>query len=248
MKKQCYIFLFFTVTIFGQNNALFDQGKEQYKAENYQEAITSWKKIIDSGQHSAATYFNLGNAFYKQNRIGPSIYYYEKALQLSPSDTEIRTNLAFAENARIDVIKPLPKTVFSKWYSSVTSAFTFEEWALFAVIFSFLFVLTFLLYYFSTSERLKRSFFIGSLISVLFFLGALILAYFTYGDEKSDVSAIIFTETVEIKSEPKINSDTAFKLHEGTKVQIVATDGDWLKIMLADGTDGWIPASDLKKL
>ncbi len=248
MKKLCYLLLFFSITMLSQNEALFEQGKEQYKAEKYRDAITSWEKIIDGGEHSAAVYFNLGNAFYKQNNIGSSIYYYEKALQLDPQDTDIKTNLAFAENAKIDVIEALPKTIFSKWYKSITGNFTYEGWAKIAVAFVFLFVLTFLLYYFSTAEAKKRFFFITSIISILFFVGAITLAYLTYGDDKKNTPAIIFSEAVEIKSEPKMNSATSFKLHEGTKVKVEAEEGDWLKITLADGKDGWIPATDLKRL
>ena len=248
MKKLCYLLLLFSMSIFGQNDALFEQGKEQYKGEDYAGAITNWKKILDSGEHSAAVYFNLGNAFYKQNKIGPSIYYYEKALQLNPNDVDVKTNLAFAENARIDAIEPLPKTVFSKWYSSIADTFTFEGWAILAVIFVFVFVLTFLLYYFGTVEVRKRSYFITAVTSVFLCFGSLILAYLTNTDDRRDTPAIIFAESVEIKTEPKMNSATTFKLHEGTKVQIEATDGDWLKITLADGKDGWIPESDLKRL
>ena len=74
-----------------QNRSLFEQGKEFYKAEKYIEAINSWTNIVENKQHSTALYFNLGNAHYKLNKIGPSIYYYEKALQLDPSDSDIKT-------------------------------------------------------------------------------------------------------------------------------------------------------------
>lgn len=240
--------LVITVSVSGQNEALFEQGKEQYKAEKYLDAIASWKKILDAGEHSAAVYFNLGNAYYKQNKIGPSIFYYEKALQLKPNDGDIKTNLAFAQNARIDVIKPLPRTVFSKWYASVANIFNFDGWAKLSVVFVFIFVLTFLLYYFGTVEGRKRAFFITATTAIFVFAGSFTLAYLTYTDAQKNTPAIIFAESVEIRTEPKMNSATAFKLHEGTKVQVDAEDGDWLKITLADGKDGWIPASYLKKL
>ena len=58
----------------------------------------------------------------------------------------------------------------------------------------------------------------------------------------------MFAESIEIKTAPKMNSDAAFILHEGTKVQVIDTDGDWLRISLEDGKDGWIPKSDLRIL
>src|SRR5690606_11993699 len=143
------LMVFLSFTAFSQNENLFDQGKELYKNGKYQQAIIAWMQILEKGEHSAELYFNLGNAQYKLNHIGPSVYYYEKALQLSPNDADIKNNLAFAENARIDSIEPLPKTVFSKWYNGISSVFTFEGWAVLAVVFSVFFVALFLFYYFA---------------------------------------------------------------------------------------------------
>jgi tetratricopeptide (TPR) repeat protein len=240
--------VFLSLISFSQNGQLFDQGKELYKNGKYQQAINSWMKILDNGEQSASLYFNLGNAQYKLNHIGPSIYYYEKALQLSPNDSDIKNNLAFAQNARIDAIEPLPETFFSKWYKNISGIFTFNGWAIVGVVLAFLFVLFFLLYYFSFGERRKRLFFASSILIVLLLVGSLTMAFLSYGDFKNDRPAIIFTDKIEIKTAPTMGSDVAFTLHEGTKVQITAKDGNWYRIALTDGKDGWIPASDLKQL
>lgn len=248
MKKLLYLLLCCSTLLFGQNELLFEKGKKNYKSENYTEAIANWTKIVKSEQQSSEVYFNLGNAHYKLNQIGPSIYYYEKALQVDPADTDTKINLAFAENARIDVIEPLPKTVFSKWYTSFARLFTYEGWAYFAVVFSMLFVLLFLLYYFGNSESKKRFYFSSAIVAVFLFLGVFIMAYSTFNDFKNDRPAIIFATSTQIKIAPKMSSDDAFVLHEGTKVQILDSDEDWLRIVLSDGKDGWIPKTDLKIL
>lgn len=249
MKRFVYLFIwlvpFFTLA---QTQNLFDQGKEQYRNGKYQEAVDSWMQILDKGEHSAALYFNIGNAQYRLNQIGPSIYYYEKALQLSPNDPDIKSNLAFAENARIDSIEPLPRTIFSKWYENFAEILTFNGWAILAVVFSFLFVGLFLMYYFSFSERRKRLLFASSLFASFFLLGTLAMAFFTYTDYSKNKLAIIFANEIEVKTEPSMGSSNAFVLHEGTKVQIIAQDGNWYRISLDDGKDGWIPATDLKQL
>lgn len=240
--------LFLSLSSFSQNSALFDQGKELYKNGKYQQAINAWMQILENGQTSSELYFNLGNAQYKLNQIGPSIYYYEKALQLSPNDDDIKTNLAFAENARIDAIEPLPQSVFTKWYTNIADTFTFDGWAIAAVVSSMIFVTLFLLYYFSYSERRKRLLFATSTIAALFLIGTVTMAFLTFGDYSNNQPAIIFTSQIEVKSEPSMGSSSAFVLHEGTKVQITAKDGNWYRISLADGKDGWIPTTDLKQL
>jgi len=249
MKKLLYLsILLFSILSFGQNDKLFDQGKELYKNGKYQQAINSWMQILENGQTSSELYFNIANAQYKLNQIGPSIYYYEKALQLSPNDSDIKTNLAFAENARIDAIEPLPQSVFTKWYNNIADIFTYDGWAILAVGFSIVFVILFLLYYFSYTEKRKRLLFATSILSILLLLGAVTMAFLTYGDYSKNQPAIIFASQIEVKSEPSMGSSSAFVLHEGTKVQILAQDGNWFRISLADGKDGWIPASDLKQL
>ncbi len=249
MKKLLYLFiLLFSFSSIGQNDKLFEQGKELYKNGKYQQAITAWRQILDNGEHSAELYFNLGNAQYKLNHIGPSVYYYEKALQLSPNDTDIKNNLAFAENARIDSIEPLPKTVFSKWYHSISEIFTFNGWAILAVAFSVIFVVLFLFYYFAFSERRKRLLFVSSMFFGILLIASLTMAFLTYSDYSKNQPAIIFASEIEVKTEPSMGSNAAFTLHEGTKVQILAQDGNWYRIALADGKDGWIPSTDLKQL
>ncbi len=249
MKKILFILVFLTgIIAVAQNDELFEKGKELYKAEKYQEALNAWMKILESDKHSAALYYNLGNAHYKLNNIGPSIYYYEKALQLAPNDSDIRNNLSFAENAKIDAIEPLPETIFKRWYKSISGVFTFDGWATASTIFSILFVALFLLYYFSVSERKKRILFTGSVISIFLLLFTLVVAFKTYNDYTKDRPAIIFAESTEVKSEPTMGSEAAFVLHEGTKVLILDQDDEWYRIVLADGKDGWIPTSELKEL
>jgi len=247
-KAPVFIFLFLSFATFSQNVNLFEEGKEHYRNGKYQQAIDSWNKIIENGQTSPELYFNLGNAQYKLNQIGPSIYYYEKALQLSPNDPDIKTNLAFAENARIDLIEPLPQSVFTKWYHNVADTFTFDGWAVLTTVFSIVSVTFFLLYYFSYSEKRKRLFFTTSLIGLFLMVGTLVVAYLSYDDFSRNQPAIIFANEVEIRSEPSMGGNAVFILHEGTKVQITDQDGNWYRISLADGKDGWIPATDLKQL
>ncbi|MFK5982177.1 MAG: tetratricopeptide repeat protein [Flavobacteriaceae bacterium] len=242
------IVVLFSIPNFAQNGPLFEQGKELYKAEKYQEAVNSWMKILEAKNHSAELYFNLGNAHYKLNNIGPSIYYFEKALLLSPNDSDIKNNLAFAENATVDDIEPLPKTVFYKWYLAVSEVLTFDGWAKAVVLFSISFVILFLLYYFSYSEEKKRLFFVSALFSILLLGMSLTMAFSTFDDTVKNQPAIIFSESIEVREAPSLGSETAFTLHEGTKVQVKEKDVDWALIEIANGKDGWIPLTDLKEL
>ena len=60
---------------------------------------------------------------------------------------------------------------------------------------------------------------------------------------------LLYTHSeVAIQSEPNLRSETLFKLHEGTKVQVLDIVDDWKKIKLTDGKTGWMPRKGLKEL
>lgn len=252
--KILYLFLVFISSyslVCGQENTnetLFEAANKAYNEGNYAEAIPQYKSILETGNHSAAIYYNLGNAYYKSNEIGPSIYYFEKALQLSPNDKDILNNLDFARNMTIDAIEPLPKTQLSKFIANITGKFSYNQWAWIAVICGFLCVLSFLLYQFAYETLKKRIYFIISFIAFLFILGTTAIAYQQYGKAQKDRPAIIFVQETKVKSEPNLRSNEVFILHEGTKVQVLDTVDSWKKIQLIDGKIGWIVADDLKEL
>jgi tetratricopeptide (TPR) repeat protein len=249
MKRSIYILTFFiSVFSYAQNNALFEQGNELYNDGNYIEAIDKYTAILDSGNHSASLYFNLGNAHYKLNHIAPSIYYYEKALQLSPNDEEIKNNMAFAKNMTIDAVDVIPEAGFSKIIKSTANLMSFEDWAKISVVSIFLFVILFLIYYFAYSSSRKRLAFIGSAVSIFLLMVALTFAFQKYNLDQKDRPAIVFAQEAQIKGEPNLRSEESFKLHEGTKVQILDTVNNWKKIKLTDGKTGWISNEDIKEL
>lgn len=246
----CVFFILFTIQGQPKDKAqgLFNEATQNYKNEQYKKAIEKWNTILDNGQHSAALYYNIANAHYKLNQVGPSIYYYEKALALAPNDTQIKTNLAFAQNAKIDTITPLPKTFFSRWYTLLVGQFTFDGWAVMAVACSCVFSLLFLGYYFASAEQKKRLFFTTAILSACLFILALTMASVSYKALQKNVFAIVFSQATDVKTAPKNSSDTVFVIHQGTKVQLLEADGLWSRIGIVNGIEGWMPSSDLKKL
>lgn len=243
------LFLLMGSISWSQNTeAIFKIGNDHYSQGRYQEAIDAYKRILDLKQESAALYFNLANANYKLNNIGPTVFYYEKALQLNPSDLEIRNNAAFAENMKIDAIENLPVNSVKRWINKVINYLTADGWAITTILFMVLFVLCFLLYYFGYGTARKRMFFSVSLLSLFLGLASLSFAFSAFAKAEKDNPAIVFASETEVQSEPTLNSTLVFKLHEGTKVQVLEEVNNWRHIQLADGKTGWLPSDDIKLL
>ncbi len=249
MKKLVYILTFLIGSLgFSQNEQLFEQANDSYNNGDFEAAISNYEAIIGSGEHSAALYFNLGNAHYKLNHIAPSIYNYEKALKLNPHDKEIQNNIAFARNMTIDAIDKTPEIGFAKLSNAVTNWLTFDNWAKLSVLLMVLFVVFYLIYYFNYGTTRKRLAFITAMSFLILMFAAVALAFNNYHLVENDQPAIVFAKETLVKSEPNLRSPESFKLHEGTKVQILDTVNNWKKIKLADGKTGWIPNQDIKLL
>lgn len=249
MKQLFYIITCLVSTVcIAQSNISFEQGNTLYNEGKYTEALTVYKSILDTGEHSAELYYNMANAHYKLNHIAPSIYYYEKALLLKPNDKDILNNIAYAKNMTIDAIDEVPDVGFSRLLNKFTHTFSFDNWAKLAVGLMILFVVLFLVYYFSYSTVKKRLAFVTSSFAVALSLIAVLFAFHKYELDAKDQPAIVFAKETQVKSEPNLRSVEAFKLHEGTKVQILDTVNNWKEIKIADGKTGWIISDDIKML
>ncbi len=249
MKNTIVIFIIFLGFIgSAQDTTVFGKATTAYNDGEYEKAIDLYSTILREGQHSAALYYNLGNAYYKLNDIANSIYFYEKALLLAPNDAEIRNNLGYAQQMTLDAIGTLPETGLARFYKRITNALSFDQWAYTAVVFMFLFVLLYILFYYFRYSTRKRWAFIGSLMCLFASLVTVAFAYIAQDDFNSDKPAIIFADEIQIQAEPNAASDAVFTLHAGTKVNVLEELNEWKKIRLTDGKTGWISAEHLKLL
>ena len=249
MKKLILLLLMLSFSaVEAQVDTFFEAGNEAYAEGDYQEALDQYNKILEAGKTSAALHYNLGNAHYKLNHIAPSIYHFEKALQLDPGDQEIRNNLQFARKMAIDAIEEEGPGGFQGLLDKATGVFSLTGWAWAGVTLMILFVMLILAYYFSRRSVVKRVFFI---FGVIFFIssGACVLIGFLQLREQMEQDyAIIFSEKVEVMAEPSGVSSEVLELHEGTKIRVTEDFQEWLEIELPNGTQGWIRKEDVKRL
>jgi tetratricopeptide (TPR) repeat protein len=242
------MFLLISTLGVAQNEDLFEKANQAYADGKYQDAVQLYNKILENGETSAAVHYNLGNAHYKLNHIAPSIYHYEKALKMAPGDKDVKNNLAFARNMAIDVIDDHTEDGFTGIFSSTTSIFTPTGWGWTAVISMLVFVIFFLAYYFTGKALLKRILFITGIFFFLLAVSSAVIGIMKQNMLENRSFAIIFSEEVEVKSEPNIRSTEVFSLHEGAKVKVTEDFQDWYEIELPNGSQGWVKSQSLKLL
>ncbi len=59
-------------------------------------------------------------------------------------------------------------------------------------------------------------------------------------------SAIVTKPVCPVKSSPSDGGNTVFVLHEGTKVRLLDSVGDWTKLEIPDGRQGWASTSTIE--
>ena len=246
MKHLVYIVVFITSLGFAQSG--FEKGNVLYQKGDYEQAIQAYESVLDSHQQSVELYFNLGNCYYKLNKVAPSIYNYEKALVLAPEDADIINNLKFAQKLTIDEVKEVPKVGFAKLVRDFTGMYHYNTWAWISIFSGLLFLGFFIGYYFSPATLSKRIFFIGMFMWLIFLSLSIGAGIFEKNHFANERPAIVFAEVVEVKSEPQKASPATFVLHEGTKVFVEETLSKWKKIELTDGTEGWIENEAIREV
>ncbi|KGL62527.1 tetratricopeptide repeat protein [Polaribacter sp. Hel1_85] len=249
MKKIFFLLLIIANSVTAQNvDSLFVSANNLYKESKFVEAIEEYKKVEAQDLVSSELYYNLGNSYYKLNKVGPSIYYYEKALKLNPLNEDVKNNLVFAKRLALDNIEELPQTVLQKFNNNYLQKLSYNQWAIVVVVFSILGSLLFLLFYFAEIPSKKRFYFVTSIVSFIFLFSSLFITYNQFNTSKKNKEAIVFAEKTEVRNAPTLNSEEVFTLHEGTKVFVLDAVDNWKKIKIADGKLGWIIADEIKLL
>ena len=219
-----------------------------YAAGRYQDAIRDYEALLKRGV-SADLYYNLGNAYYRTEDITRAVLNYERALQLSPGDKDIRHNLQMARSKTTDKITPESEFFFVTWMRAVVNAMSVDAWAQTALAALALAIILALVYLFAERLWLRKLGFFGGALLLLAFLVCNLFAYLQKNELTHHRGAIVMGSAVTVKSTPAANGTDLFILHEGTRVDIVDDQmQQWKQIRVADGKEGWIETSKIEMI
>ncbi|HTK83434.1 MAG TPA: SH3 domain-containing protein [Bacteroidota bacterium] len=241
------VLLFLVNQAFAQEASLqLNQANQLYRESQYEKAIALYEQIASNGYEDGALYYNLGNAYYKLKNIPAAILNFERAKRLAPHDDDILYNLRLANIRVTDKIEPVPRLFIIEWWNSFIGTFSTGIWAVVAIVALWCAALGAILFRISKSTLGQR---VGFLVCALCIIVS-IIGYIGVGQqyrkEYIDQAGIIFSPTVAVKSSPDAQSTDLFVLHEGVRVDVLDTVGDWKKIRLADGKVGWMTSADLR--
>ncbi len=240
--------VFCNIAFGSQAEDLMKQGNDYYQQKQYDKAAETYQKIINMGYEGVVLYYNLGNAYYREGKIGYAILYYEKAHRLSPGDNDINHNLTIANTKTIDKINTLPTFFLFQWWESLLALFSLTGWTYLAYLFYILLLAAIGIYFFAKKALIQKYSFFAGISSLVLLIITASLLIINLNRELNVKHAIIVEQTATVKLSPDPTSNDAFIIHEGLKVREEDHVDNWVKIRLKDGKEGWLPVSDLKTI
>ena len=223
---------------------LYVEANKALIAEDYNDAIVKYKSILEDGYESVELYYNLGNAYYRSEQLGKSIWAYSNALDIAPRNRDVAHNLAIANAQIVDRIEMPKSFIFITFYRLLKSIMTTHEWILFGSFLIFIKSIHFSVMKFGLFR--VRMYKITSTVLISLIILAHIFAMDSYIYKQRKNSAVVISNNVNAYSGPFYGSSSIlFQINEGIKVDISNQQQDWVEIILIDGKKGWIPSESI---
>ena len=219
-----------------------------YAKGDYSNAAKQYEKILSTDGVAPEIYFNLGNSYYKSNEIGRSILNYERALRLDPSFDDAKFNLELAQLKVVDNIVPSPTFFIGRWIQNLIKLLPSNQWLFICLGVFISFLVSVFLFIFATSRITRKIAFNFAVVLFGISFFTLIFAGVRKGQMFNHSDAIVMSGVVSVKSSPDKSGTDLFQLHEGAKVSIKSTLGNWTEIKLSNGGIGWVEQGNIEKI
>lgn len=226
---------------------LFYAANSLYEKREFDKAIEDYQKIIGQGVESGPLYYNLGNAYFKTGKTGYAILYYKKAARLMPADSDLKSNLSYAQSLTEDSgLQPVAQNKFAWAIKIPFKEFTLNGVARILII-MYLLVMGLLAGGIINPVFKRRATFIFYPLLILFLLS---LAGFSvrYYSEEVLTHGIVVTKEAECKYEPIDKSTTYFTLREGQEALVLKTRNGWRRIRRLDGKLAWVKSDAVEEI
>jgi len=247
MKKSIMIFLV-PALLFGLNPLeIFKKANNNAENSDFLKAIEKYELLIDKGYKNGDLYYNLGNAYYRNNQLGFALWAYYSAQKWTPRDPDLLHNIKVAQAKCIDRIE-FPKSIFIfEYLLKIEKSVRLVE---LNILGSILFFIISLLILMKKTDLLSFDI-INYFISLLFILFLFVngLAFKKYIIENNEKYGVVISNSVNVFSGPNDNQNSIlFIINEGLKVKLNHYQEEWIEIKLIDGKKGWVNNWSVKEI
>ncbi len=224
--------------------SFFSEGVQAYTQGDFEKALHAFLRIRNSGVETSEINYNIGNCFFKLGKLGKAVFFYEKALIHSRRDSEIKSNLQLVQSQLKDKIEVPLQNVFLIPFEWIKNILSLWELSLVNVILVWLLLILLSIKIFLWGKALA----LKTWIYILAVFQLFLLMTWGLSFKESRNKAIILTAEVQVHSGPGESFPKNFKIHEGLKISLLESQGEWSKISLSNGWTGWIKSESYEKI
>lgn len=224
---------------------VFSEASEAFQQKDYPKAIVLYESLVEKNYVSADLYYNLGNAYYRQNQLAQALLWYERALRLDPSNADIRANIAFVNSQTVDQMEVLPEFFLKRWFAALRSLFSTTGWAVVSILCCLLLfagIACFILA--GNLQQRVRIAAADTLVALLLVLSLCCAFSQKHAMERTD-EAIVTAFSATVKSMPDASGTELFTVHEGMKVRLTDEVGEWVEAVFPNGNKGWLQSRQI---
>ena len=226
---------------------IFIGANKSLRMKNYNDAIQSYESILSMGYYNSDLYYNLGNAYFRVDSLGLSIWAYKCAEKLTPRDGDIAHNISVAQALNIDKIDMPTSYTPIKYYNILRNSMTLKEWLTLGSSIFFIYSIVNLL--FNKKEIFMSQLNIVPNFILLLFLLVHLVALDNYLSVHKPERGVVISDFVDANSEPFYGNQTIlFRIHEGTVIDILDNNDGWYYINLINGKKGWVPSQSIRNI
>jgi tetratricopeptide (TPR) repeat protein len=212
---------------------------------DYQSAISRYQRLVEVGVRDGDVYFNLATALAQSGDYPRAILNYERALEVRPNDTKARDNLRSAEKTLEETRAEAEGEAMIQRSSSISDALysSFTEDALaYALVVSNLLFFAFLGWAWATRRRSGLR--VAIVVSAGLALGFCALGLgVKAGVFRDGLRAVALDDRVSLREGPDARARARGEARGGDRAQVIAADGDFVKLRVVSGAEGWVEAS-----
>lgn len=218
-------------------NERFTAANQYLEKGELKGAADIYRSLIAQGFESAELYYNLGNLHYRNGERGKAVLWYERALRLSPRDTDIQFNLSLARAHIKEAEGNLLRRIFLIFTGNELS------WAL--SLFS--------LFFFGTLGMRLMGWIRGeNWPAMALWLSGVLLACTTAWFAgavamENQPAGVVVNPPGEVRNGPGMDYAVGFTIPEGSDVLLLSKRPEWTQVGVPNqGLKGWMPNGDVE--
>jgi len=225
-------------------NAWWQKANKFYSEQAYDSAAFYYEKLAAQQPEGVEVYYNLGNTYYRLNRIGPAVLNYERALKIDPGHKAANDNLELTKSRIANRIQQPEDIFFVAWWKSITASNLATMWSVLSLV---LFIFLLVLIWLRKTNFMSCFPFALTPATLFLFILTILFAYAASGRKVAKNRAVVMEQDAPLFQGTK-TSGTPILIPEGTVLSIEAEENDRVQVRLPDGRNGWMRINTLERI